>query len=182
MILAAGAISMATETFGLISRFPVTIVRDLLFISGTAENEAPKFHLGDKMKALRIYDLDPLAGALKVDLFSILAELGSSIETFVWRIFKVKSRRMEFEVIGDVAQTFEKHQREGDFLTYAELQKLASEEHQLIWAEIRGFEDAKSLSAKIIIRAIDSSFFEIETADEIAIRKLRSNFEDVKDV
>jgi hypothetical protein len=63
------------------------------------------------MKTLRIFDLDPLTGTLKLEVISILATLGPSVKFFVWRILKVQSRRMEFDVVGEVARIFDKHKK-----------------------------------------------------------------------
>ncbi len=59
------------------------------------------------------------------------------------------------------------------------LAKLANSVHQVIWGEFRAYE-AQTISPWVIVRAIDSSWYEVETDDEQVLARMRSAFKDVR--
>jgi hypothetical protein len=134
------------------------------------------------MLTIRIHDLDPSTGALKVDLKSVLSALGPAVKSFVWRVCKVNFKGPKFDVVGNAAEMFEHSEKNGDLLPYSAISKLAHEDHQLIWAEIRGYKGGSTNDPEISIRAIDSSYFEIESADSDLIEKIASKFQDLQAV
>lgn len=62
----------------------------------------------------------------------------------------------------------------------SELAALAENTRQVIWGEFVGSEPTQSDKTWVTIRAIDSTFYEIDTDDEAVLRKINSIYKDVR--
>lgn len=134
------------------------------------------------MSVLRIYDLKHDAQAPEVNLESCLAALEPFGSSFVWQVAPVldgSDGETIFEVTGDLEPVFEnlmtKHQR----IPFKELVSLSQLTHQLIWSELRGFVHAQDPKPAIFIRAIDSTFFEVDTDRPEIIERVKKCFKNV---
>jgi len=67
----------------------------------------------------------------------------------------------------------------GTRVTWAALLALADDVHQTVWGEFRAFHPG-ALEPHVTIRAIDSSYFEVESADVDVIQAIRMQFKDVR--
>ena len=63
----------------------------------------------------------------------------------------------------------------------AELVSAAATMPQAIWAQFAGFRAMKTSEPWIVLSAIDSSFWRIETDDFAVLRMVRTNFADVRE-
>ena len=134
------------------------------------------------MTVLRICDLKHDTPALEVDLNSCLAALEPFGSGFVWQIASIVDERdgeTLFEVTGDLKSTFENLITKQQRIPFNDLVGLSELTHQLTWAELRGFVHAQEPEPVIVIRAIDSTFFEIETERPEIIERVKKCFKDV---
>ena len=120
-------------------------------------------------------------GFLTVTLFKILQILEESGSATKWQICGVHEYGDQFEVVGEVAKEFEKLRNRKTLLEIEKLKSLSKKEHQLIWAEFRGFKEMSGVPA-FIIRAVDSSWFDVATDDKMIMEKLVLAFEDTTTV
>ena len=134
------------------------------------------------MSVLQIRDFRSDATALKVDLETCLAAMESSIKEFVWQVAPVINARHDetlFDVTGDLELMFQVLLKSERRISTKELLGLSELTHQLIWAELRGFAHEQEPEPAIVIRAIDSTFFEIETERPEIIERVEKCFKDV---
>lgn len=61
-----------------------------------------------------------------------------------------------------------------------ELLAIADDTAQVIWGDFHGALADDADREWLIVRAIDSSFFEIETSDQIVLAMIKSSFKDVR--
>ena len=67
----------------------------------------------------------------------------------------------------------------GSSVSGAVLSKAAHEAHQVIWGEFTGTLPEQT-NAWVVIRAIDSTFYEVTSSDEVALGAIRAAFKDVR--
>lgn len=133
------------------------------------------------MATLRIYDLTQHRLALDLrDLFRLLAP--RSLQA-TWTISTVKSSEpgLEwFEATGEGGEKLEALAQEDTRMGGMDLSALAEKTRQVIWGEFVGSLPVKPDERWIIIRAVDSTFYEITTLDETVLNLVRSSFKDVR--
>lgn len=133
------------------------------------------------MKTLRIYDLkgDVLSVGLK-DLLRLLAPRSLAAD---WTVSTVKSSRPGYEwfdATGEGGARLEALAQDNQHLSGADLAALAEKTRQVIWGEFVGSAPTRPDRTWVIIRAIDSTYYEIETDDEVVLDKVRSTYSDVR--
>lgn len=128
------------------------------------------------MEKLAIFDLDGFR--LAFDLRDVLRVLAPRSLSATWTIRTPDASFFEatgagggrLEELADVSA-----QVSGD-----ELLALADDTVQVIWGEFLGALPDDPNREWLIVRAVDSSFFEIETSDEAALATIKSSFKDVR--
>lgn len=147
------------------------------------------------VRVLMIKDLDP-RGCLGFDLLDVLEGMGAGVaRSFRWLV-------TDFDPTGDetahaLASRVTAARPMGVVLSGDELLALARRTAQTIDATAVAFQDESALNASIepffsigefpesdaahVVRAIDSSYFEVYTKDERVAEALRRRFHDVTD-
>ncbi|MEJ8309778.1 hypothetical protein [Agrobacterium larrymoorei] len=133
------------------------------------------------MTILRIYDLNQhvLAVELK-DLLRLLAP--RSLEER-WVVSTVKSSIPGdewFEATGEGGERLEGLAQQDGQLSGSDLAALAEKTRQVIWGEFVGLASTQSDKPWVIIRAVDSTFYEIDSDDDAVLNKISSTYKDVR--
>lgn len=139
-----------------------------------------------KLEAIRIHDVNP-SGALAFDLIDLLALLAPQSMQAMWRISTIKSGLPDlewFDATGEGGEKLEALADRHEVVTGRHLRALAKQRKQVIWGEFTGYLPGKEPEKEdgmpwLTIRAIDSSYFEIATADKAAIKTLRGAFKHI---
>jgi hypothetical protein len=84
-----------------------------------------------------------------------------------------------FDATGAGGAALEQLARSGERVSGARLTELAGDTLQVIWGEFTGYEAVSSGIPWVVIRAIDSSYFEVATDDDDAVARIRACFKDV---
>lgn len=133
------------------------------------------------MKTLRVYDLNDHVLALDLrDLLRLLAP--RSLETN-WVVSRVKSSKPGhewFEATGEGGEQLEGLAKDNAQLSGSELAALAENTWQVIWGEFVGWAPTQSDKPWVIIRAVDSTFYEVDTDDETVLSKISSTYKDFR--
>jgi hypothetical protein len=133
------------------------------------------------MATLRIYDLEE--HVLALDLKDLLQLLAPRSLKASWTVQAVKSSNPEhewFEATGEGGEKLEALAQRNARLSGAELAALAANTRQVIWGEFVGFVPTHSDQPWVTIRAVDSTFYEIETDDEAVLGKIGTTYKDVR--
>ncbi|WP_133636838.1 hypothetical protein [Zavarzinia compransoris] len=133
------------------------------------------------MATLRIYDLRERVLAL--DLRDLLHLFAPRSLDATWTVTTVKSSepgREWFEATGEGGEQLEILAQRNAAISGADLTALAENTRQVIWGEFVGSAPTQSNKAWVIIRAIDSTFYEIDTDDETVLSKIRWTYKDVR--
>ncbi len=117
---------------------------------------------------------------LTFDLRDILAEMGSRAVDACWEISDVASYGEELDATGDGAGRLESLAISTTRIAGAELIELAKNISQVIWGEFRAYDERRADTPWAIIRAIDSSFYEVSSSDPSVIGQIRATFADVR--
>src|SRR5690349_2826959 len=126
------------------------------------------------MAKLVIRDAAP-TGGLSFDLRDVLSALGERATFSRWQITPLTASTglNEVMVTGEAAaDRLEEVSRSGERIPGALLQQLARDVVQVIWGEFRAY-DGLERKPWVIVRAIDSSWFEVETEAVDALQSLR---------
>jgi hypothetical protein len=133
------------------------------------------------MKILRVYDMKDQVLALDLrDLMRLLAPL--SLEAH-WVVSTVKSSKPGhewFEATGEGGERLEGLAQGNGQLSGSDLAALAENTRQVIWGEFVGSLPAQSDRPWVIIRAVDSTFYEIVSDDEAVLNRIGSAYSDVR--
>lgn len=133
------------------------------------------------MTALRIYDLNQRVLAFDlIDLLQLLAPRSLEAEWIVSTVKSSTSGEEWFEATGEGADRLEILAQTNTRLSGSGLAALAGTARQIIWGEFVGLAQAQSDKPWVIIRAVDSTFYEVDTDDEIVLRKISSTYKDVR--
>lgn len=126
------------------------------------------------MRGVTISDLDE-QNVLTVDLVDVLRLLGEVVLESRWKLRGV-------EALGGTAaselQQLSDAQSEIDGRT---LIKLAADVDQVVDGEFRGFRDGDS-RPWIVIRAVDSSAYDVLTEDDRIVERIRGRFRAVSEI
>ena len=127
------------------------------------------------MKYLVIQDAISGGQGLAFDLRDVLGAIGDKGNDSVWRVSDVEASG------GESALALERAADSGRNLTWTELRDLARGVVQVIDGVFTGRLPGK-VEPWLIIRAVDSSAYDIESNDEDVLRRVRAAFKDVKEV
>lgn len=133
------------------------------------------------MAILRIYDLKE--NVLALDLRDLLRLLTPRSLQANWTVSTVKSSKPGhgwFEATGDGGEQLEELAQDDARLSGSDLAALAEKTQQVIWGEFVGSGPMQSHKTWITIRAVDSTFYEIDTDDETVLSKISSTYKDVR--
>jgi hypothetical protein len=131
------------------------------------------------MQTLRIYDFLP-SKPIVVDPRVVLTLLGERAVRASWQVAAVARYNDAFMVTGDeAADRLEALSESQSRISGALLIQLIHEVVQVIWGEFRGYEEGKD-APWVVVRAIDSSWCEVETDDEKVLNAVRGTFVDVR--
>ena len=133
------------------------------------------------MATLRIYDVKDQVLAL--DLRDVLRLLAPRSLQTSWTVSSVKSSKPGhewFEATGESSAQLEALAEKNSRISGTELLALADNTQQVIWGEFTGSTPNPPGSIWVVIRAADSTFYEIETADETVLNKIISTYKDIR--
>ena len=85
-----------------------------------------------------------------------------------------------FEATGEGGERLEGLAQDDGRLSGSDLAAIAENTQQVIWGEFVGSEPTQSERPWVIIRAIDSTFYEIDSDDEAVLSKISSTYKDVR--
>ena len=128
------------------------------------------------MPILRIRDVDPRRRVLAFDLKDILAALQPHAGNAMWEVDDCDE---PFEATGENAATVEALVGTAVRVPGDSLVSLAQGIIQVIWGEFRSFR-ASETSPWVTVRAIDSSWYEVETDDPDVLAVIREKFNEVQ--
>ena len=134
------------------------------------------------MKVLQIPHSGSGNAVSSVNLTSCLDALQPFAQDIFWQVAPVinaANAETFFEVTGDLEPVFMSLMTTRQRIPSRELVGLSQREHQLIWTELQGFDHFQGPEPAIYIRAIDSTFFEIETGRPDIIEHVRKCFKNV---
>jgi len=130
---------------------------------------------------IRIYDLKN--NVLALDLRDLLPLLSPRSLQADWIVSTIKSctpGREWFEATGEGGQHLEALAQDNARLSGSDLAALAEKTRQVIWGECLGSGPTQSDKTWVIIRAVDSMFYEIDTDDKAVLSKISSTYYDVR--
>lgn len=131
------------------------------------------------MTVLQIRDLSD--GSLAFDLRHLLRLLAPPADTALWRVRT--PQRQAFEASGSGGAALEDlAAAEAPAMAGADLLVLADNTAQVIWGDFIGSLTTAPDVPWLTLRAVDSSFWEVETADDTAVARLRDRFRDVRTI
>ena len=129
------------------------------------------------MARLTIHDLDD-RGILAFDVRDLLRALAPSSLAARWTIRTPDGE--SFEATGAGGLRLEELAEVSDQITGEELLAIADDTVQVIWGDFVAALPDDPHRDWLTIRAVDSSFFEVETSDEASIAVVKSRFRDVR--
>lgn len=133
------------------------------------------------MTTLRVYDLNQ--HVLALDLRDLLRLLAPRSLEGRWVVSTVKSSMSGdewFEATGEGGEQLERLAQDDVQLSGFDLAALAEKTLQVIWGEFVGLEPTRSDKRWVTIRAVDSTFYEIDSDDEAVLNKISSTYKDVR--
>ncbi len=102
---------------------------------------------------------------LSFDLRHVLTAMRAHASASFWEVSGVALYKEALDVTGPGADQLEVLAASGERVSRAVLLGIAKKVHQVIWGEFRAYAKRTSQEPHIIVRAIDSSFYEI-TGDD----------------
>lgn len=133
------------------------------------------------MATLRIYGLNE--HLLSLDLRDLLRVLAPRSLQATWTISTVKSSQSGhewFETTGEAGKKLEALAQKDTRVSGVDLSALANKTRQVIWGEFVGSLPSMPDENWVVIRAIDSTFYEITTLDETVLDLIKSSFNGVR--
>ena len=131
------------------------------------------------MPTLQIHDLLPHSRAV-VDPCTIIPLLGERAVRAKWQLADVARYDEALMIVGDEAAEHLEHlARSSDRIAGTLLCDLLCRVSQVIWGEFTAHEEGRD-TPWVIVRAIDSSWCEVETDDAGVLDRVRETFVDVR--
>jgi hypothetical protein len=134
------------------------------------------------MPTLEIHDMHPDRYFLAVDLRHVLAALKVRAANADWEVGAVTTYdEALFWAVGDenAVQKLEALAASGERISGRTLEVLANKVHQVIWGEFRAFDHA-GRSPWVIVRAVDSTLYEVDSKDPTVAEDIQSAFTEVR--
>ncbi len=94
-----------------------------------------------------------------------------------WTVGGVQSYEEALDATGLGADQLETLAASGSRISGAVLLDIAKNVHQVIWGEFAAYADREGPEPHVIIRAVDSSFYEISSDDPLLLDRLKLAFE-----
>ncbi|GMV79069.1 MAG: hypothetical protein AMXMBFR7_02530 [Planctomycetota bacterium] len=129
------------------------------------------------MRGVQIRDMNESGHVLAVDLQHILDLFGERTIQSRWRASEVWATSPE---TGEAAVELERLADGQTFITGEHLSRIAHDLTQVIDGEFSAFERSSD-SPWIIVRAVDSSFYEVFSTDPAVLGRVRESFQKVSD-
>ncbi|MGZ2484218.1 hypothetical protein ACVITL_002741 [Rhizobium pisi] len=129
------------------------------------------------MKTLRVYG--PPDRALPFDLRDFLQLLVPGSLEASWKVSAVDAGYQWFDATGAGGEMLETMALLGEPVPGRDLAAAAQDTLQIIWGEFSASLPSAPDSDWVVIRAIDSTFYEIATDDEKVLKKVETHFADV---
>jgi hypothetical protein len=130
------------------------------------------------MAKLEIWDLHE-RGYLAFDLRDLMRLLAPRSLAALWTVVCPENSEVEaLEATGEGGVELERLAKKGAQITGTELAAIAERTNQVIWGEFVG--SLPSNEQWIVIRAFDSTFYEIITADDAVLDTLQATFRDIR--
>ncbi|NES74353.1 MULTISPECIES: hypothetical protein [Okeania] len=126
------------------------------------------------MRGITISDRQPNNNTLTVNLADILQLLGSKLASTEWEVLDIECLGTNKNPLHELADT--KTRVSGDTLL-----QIASNVTQIIDGTFLCYPD-NGQEPNIIIRAVDSSAYDVESSDETILTKLQQRFQQVEDL
>jgi hypothetical protein len=128
------------------------------------------------MKGLKITDSrqTELGGFLKFDLKEVFSAIGDPVSVSTWRCHNV-------ECIGENAERLHELSEEGQSVSGKELVQIVAGIFQTIDGEFEAYRDGKE-DPWLVVNAVDSSWFEVLSADSAVLESIKSSFQDVSEL
>jgi hypothetical protein len=130
------------------------------------------------MPVLQIHDRLPL-GRVAVDPRVVLTMLGERASCASWQVGGVAPDDEALMVVGDAADRLEALAHSQSLVSGTLLSELLQQTLQIIWGEFRAFREGET-APWVIVRAVDSTWCEVETHDEDVLDLVRQSFTDVR--
>lgn len=130
------------------------------------------------MKILRIYG--PPECALPFDLRDFLQVLAPRALKASWKVSAVDAGYPWFDATGAGGELLEAMAQLGEPVPGRDLAAAAQDTRQVIWGEFSASLPSAPDKDWVVIRAIDSAFYEVATDDEKILTKVEAHFADVR--
>jgi hypothetical protein len=130
------------------------------------------------MHIVRIYDTTD--GVLDFNLRHVLAALGAQAIECSWMVSGVAAYDEAFDATGEQAGRLEELAASGRRIKGDRLRDLANGTQQVIWGEFQAYADPSATVPVFLVRAIDTTFYEIATNDPRVLQNLKATFRDVR--
>jgi hypothetical protein len=130
------------------------------------------------MQTITIHDLHDDRNILAFDLRDLLALLAPASLEAEWTV--TNPAYEEFFATAEGGAALEKLAAVSATVSGKELLALANETQQVIWGDFMGAFQNRPGQIWTIIRAVDSSFYEITTSDSEVLEKVKRHFNDVR--
>lgn len=131
------------------------------------------------MRVLQIHDCVPHSRAV-VDPRTVIPLLGERAVRATWQVAGVTRYDEALMIVGnEETERLETLARSSDRISGALLCDLLSQVAQVIWGEFTAHEAGQD-TPWVIIRAVDSSWCEVETDDAGVLDRIRETFTDVR--
>lgn len=127
------------------------------------------------MAGVTILDRTESGDRLAFDLLDVLQEISSELGKTMWRMEQV-------ECFGEASGELHSLSIAREYVPGTVLLELASKIYQVIDGEFYGYKKESNNKAWIIIRAVDSSAFDVECEDREVLERYRTRFRHVADI
>ena len=131
------------------------------------------------MNTSRIYELHK-GSMLAVDLRHVLKALGPRTFDYFWQVSAETSFNEPLFATGHKADELEQLSTSGTRIPGPAMLDLAENVTQVIWGEFRAFEEVAAIEPCVIVRAVDSTFYEVISNDPAVHDSLKRAFRDVR--
>ena len=132
------------------------------------------------MRAIQIRDKTSDGRVLAFDLREALAALGTQALRTYWAVSGVADQGEALSATGDGGVELEELARSGARVSGARLLQIAQRVRQVIWGEFNSYDSSEAAEPRLVIRAIDSSCFEVRCDDETILARIPGAFADVR--
>ena len=132
------------------------------------------------MKTLRISDLQT-NGVLAIDLRHVLRLLGQRSLGCTWQVSSETTFDEPLFATGNKAAELEALSTSEGRIDGTAMHDLAENVTQVIWGEFRAYDDVAS-EPWVIVRAVDSTYYEVTSSDPSVLEIVRRAFHDVKEL